>query len=105
MASPGPVRRRPVSFRPRFTLMILYFAFFFVFLSLLLILPDLVGVIREPDVGASGAQPSPEEIQARASEVARRAMQGKVLPAFGLSVVVTGVLTWYGRLPGMRGPR
>ncbi len=94
-----------MSFRPRFTLMIVYFALFFVSLSLLMILPDLVGVIREPDVVESGAQPSPEEIQARASKVARRAMQGKVLPAFGLSVVVTGVLTWYGRLPGMRETR
>jgi hypothetical protein len=82
--------------------MIVYFAFFFVVFSLLMILPDLVGVIRDPDVAASGAQPSPEEMQARASEVARRAMRGKVLPAFGLSVAVTGVLTWYGRLPGLR---
>ena len=91
-----------MTFRPRFTLMIVYFAFFFVVVSLLMVLPDLVAVIREPDVAASAAPPTPEEMQARASEVARRAMQGKVLPAFLLSVAVTGVLTWYGRLPGMR---
>jgi hypothetical protein len=82
--------------------MIVYFAFFFVALSLLMILPDLVGLLGEPDVAAGGGPPSPEELQARATEIARRAMQGKVLPAFGLAVAVTGVLTWYGRLPGMR---
>ncbi len=104
MASPGPTRRRPVSFRPRFTLMIVYFALCFVGVSLLMVLPDLVGVLREAEAEPGVAQPSPEAMQAQASEVARRAMQGKVFPAFVLAVLVTGVLTWYGRLPGMRAP-
>ena len=105
MATQGPTRRRPVAFRPRFTLMIVYFAVCFVAISLLMVLPDLVGVLREPEAAGTGGQPSPEAMRAQASEVARRAMQGKVLPAFVLSVLVTGVLTWYGRLPGMRAPR
>ncbi|MEN8182565.1 MAG: hypothetical protein ABFS46_08530 [Myxococcota bacterium] len=102
MAAPRAPRRRPVGFQPRFTLMLVYFAVVFVGLALLMALPDLIA-------GARALPPGPEELSeaelARAKEIARAAVRGKLLWAFLLAVATTGVLGWYRRLPGLREPR
>ena len=101
MVAPRKPRRAPVLFRPRFTLMIVYFAMTFMGLALLLALPDLIA-------GALALPPGPEELSeaelARAREIAREAMRGKLVWAFLLALVTTGVLAWYRRLPGLRDP-
>jgi hypothetical protein len=102
MASPVPPRRRPVSFRPRFTLMILYFALFFMGFALLLVLPDLIEGARALPPGSE--ELAPDELE-RAREIAREGLRGKLPYAFVLAVLTVGVLIWYQRLPGYREQR
>ena len=96
-----PARRsgRPV-FRPRFTLMILYLAFFTALFALLLALPDLISAFRELPPG--GATASPEDLE-RASEATRRALAGgRLYFALGAAVVCVGLAAWSRALPGLR---
>ena len=97
-----PPRRssQPV-FRPRFTLSVLYLAFFFFLFGILLALPDLLE-------GARNLGPGPEELTAeerdQARETARQALRGgRLLAALGLAVVVTGLGSYARVLPGLRG--
>ena len=90
-----PSRAPP--FRPRFTLTLLYLAGFFLLYALLLVAPDLA-----PLLGSAGQELPPEELQARAQEVAQHAMRGKVLFALLASLATVGLGTWRRILPGMR---
>jgi heme A synthase len=90
-----PSRREP--FRPRFTLMLLYVAAFFLLYALLFVAPDLA-----PLLGAEGQALPPEELQARAQQVSQHAMRGKVPIALGASLVTVGLGAWRRVLPGMR---
>ncbi len=82
--------------------MILYFAAFFMGFSFLMVLPSLIE-------GARTLAPGPEELEpaelARASEMVQERLRGKLPWAFVLAIGSVGVLTWYERLPGMRGSR
>jgi hypothetical protein len=97
-----PPRRssRPV-FRPRFTLSVLYLAFFFFLFGILLALPDLLE-------GARHLGPGPDELTAeeldQARETARQALRGgRLLAALGLAAIATGLASYARLLPGLRG--
>jgi hypothetical protein len=90
-----PSRAPP--FRPRFTLTLLYLAGFFLLYALLFVAPDLA-----PLLGSAGQELPPEELQARAHEVAQHAMRGKALFALLASLATVGLGAWRRVLPGMR---
>jgi hypothetical protein len=87
---------RPLPFRPRFTLMLVYLAAFFLIYALLLVAPELASVASD-----AGSLP-PEELQARAHEAAQQAMRGKAVIALVLALATVGLGTWRRFLPGMR---
>ena len=89
-----PSRAPP--FRPRFTLMLLYLAGFFLLYALLLVAPNLAPLVSE-----AGNAP-PDELQARAHEAAQHAMRGKALLALLGALATVGFGTWRRILPGMR---
>ena len=98
----APPRRssRPV-FRPRFTLTLLYLAFFFFLFGMVFALPGLLE-------GALDLAPGPEELTpeelARARDTAREALQGgRLLVALALAVIATGLGAYARVLPGLRG--
>jgi hypothetical protein len=95
----APLRRRSTPFRPAFTLLLFWFALFFLAFALLALLPDLVAAFRALPPGEG--QLTPEEL-ARAKDVARRGIEGRLGWVFGLAALVTGLLAWSGRLPGVR---
>ena len=92
--------RRAAPFRPRFTLVLLYVAGFFLLYAMLFALPDLIA-------GARALGPGPEELtpeeMARAHEIARQALAGgKVLIALVASLATVGLGIWRDVLPGVR---
>ena len=99
--SEAPPRRspRPV-FRPRFTLTLLYLAFFFLVFGMIFALPDLLE-------GARNLGPGPEELTheeiAQARNTAREALRGgRLFVALGLAVIATGLGSYARLLPGLR---
>jgi hypothetical protein len=97
-----PSRRtgRPVTFRPRFMVTILYVAAFTMLFGLALALPDLVR-------GAMELPPGPRELSeeelAEAREIAREALGGgRVLVALAAAVVTVGLGAYARVLPGLR---
>jgi hypothetical protein len=92
-------RRRTPPFRPAFTLLLLWFALFFFGFALVTLLPDMLAAFRELPPGEGPL--APEDL-ARAREVARRRIEGKLGWLFGLAALATGALAWSGRLPGVR---
>jgi hypothetical protein len=98
-----PARRRPAAptFRPRFTVLLLWFLALFVVLSLLAILPDMLAAYRALPPGEG---PLTDADLERARAVARESARGKLVLVFVLTALTTGVLAWRGRLPGT-GPR
>jgi hypothetical protein len=95
----APPRRRAAPFRPAFTLLVFWFALFFLAFALLALLPDLVAAFRALPPGEGPL--TPEEL-AQAREVARRSIEGKLGWVFGAAALVTGAAAWSGRLPGVR---
>jgi hypothetical protein len=96
-----PPRRsgQPV-FRPRFTLTMLYFAFFFFLFGLLLALPELLEGARE--LGPGPEELTPEELE-RARDTARDALRGgRLFVALALAVIATGLGGYARLLPGLR---
>jgi hypothetical protein len=93
------VPSRSLNFRPRFTLMLLYLAGFYVFYALLLALPDLLAGFRE--LGPGPEQLTPEEL-ARAKGIAQQAIGGKTVFALLAALATVGLGTWRRLLPGMR---
>ena len=88
---PAPRRRAP-AFEPRFTLGLLYLIAFFVVYCFAIAAGPLLEIL------SSGA-PGPEQ-EARAAEVMREALRGRLLVALALALVTTGALGWLGWLPG-----
>lgn len=96
-----PRRSSRTVFRPRFTLSLLYLAFFFFLFGILLALPDLLE-------GARNLGPGPDELTAeeldRARETARQTLRGgRLLVALALAVIATGLGGYARVLPGLRG--
>jgi hypothetical protein len=88
-------------FRPRFTLTILYLAFFFFLFGLLFALPELLQEAR--DLGPGPDELTPEEL-ARARDTVREALKGgRLFVALGLAVIATGLGSYARLLPGLRG--
>ncbi len=79
--------------------MLFYFALFVVLYGLLFALPDLLAAARELPPGP--AELTPEE-RARAEEVARRALSGRVPWIVAAAVATLGLAVWRGALPGLR---
>jgi len=97
---PSRRSRRP-AFRPRFTLTLLYLAFFFVLFAMILALPDLLEGAR--NLGPGPKELTPEEL-ARARDMTRDALQGgRLLVALALAVIATGLGSYARVLPGLRG--
>jgi ABC-type uncharacterized transport system permease subunit len=98
--SPSPPRERPpyyrkvgTTFRPRFTLSVLYlFGFFFLY-CLLLVAPSLWEVLRTVPTG-------PEQQEA-AQQVAREVIRPRLWIAVVLSAVTTILGAHYRVLPGI----
>jgi hypothetical protein len=99
MALPDP-RRRAEPFRPRGTLVLLWFAGFFLLFALLAILPQMLAAARELPEGP--ARLTPEELELARETGRRAALRGKLLLAFALSLATTAGLAFLGRLPGLR---
>jgi len=100
MGAPQPPRRRrpPPGFQPRFTLSILYLAGFFFLYALLIVLPEMLGVLES-------TPPGPEQ-QELAEAAAREALDGAdLLLAFLAAAATVGVGAYYQVLPGLRVPR
>src|SRR5215475_5025004 len=97
MGPEHPLPRRPAPFKPRFTVMLFYVAAFFVLYALLFVAPDLI-----PLLGPEGQALAPDELQARAQQVAHEAMQGKVFTALVASLATVGIGVWRDVLPGVR---
>ncbi len=88
----SPLRRRPPSFRPRFTISVFYLVFFFVLASFAQVLPELIDLV---------GQPLPPDVQeARASELMREG--ASLYVSLGISITVTALGTYLQVLPGMR---
>jgi hypothetical protein len=102
VASPPPFpprRPRAEPFTPRVTLSLLYLAGLVLLFGLLFALPDLLAAAREIPPGEG--ELAPEEL-ARAREVARRALSGRIPWVFAASVVTFALALWRGLLPGLR---
>ena len=100
MPEAGSRRAGTPVFRPRFTLTLLYLAFFFFLFGLLLALPELLEGAR--DLGPGPEELTPEELD-RARDTARDALQGgRLLVALALAVIATGLGTYARVLPGLR---
>ena len=101
MSVAPPRRTRQPVFRPRFTLTLLYLAFFFFLFGMIFALPDLLEAAR--DLGPGPEELTPEEL-ARARETARNALQGgRLMVALALAVIATGLGAYARVLPGLRG--
>ena len=100
MSDPQRVSRHPrsgPSFRPEFTLFLVYFFVLFVFFALLLALPDLLEGMR-----TLPPQASIEAERAAGAEIARRAVAGKLTFAFIAALVALGLGAYTRVLPGIR---
>jgi len=89
--------RGGATFRPRFTLTILYFFAFLLLFCSAIALPPLTEVLRS-------TPPGPEQ-QAIAREAARRAVAPRLPIAALASLVATGIGIYARVLPGFRGAR
>jgi hypothetical protein len=91
---PDPVRSRPPSFQPRFTLGIFYlFGLFFLY-SMLLVLPEMIDVLETVPTGPAQEQAALEATRAAASERMPWAFVGSIA-----TVLIGAKQGW---LPGLR---
>ena len=86
----------PARFRPRFTLVIVYFAALVVFFCSLVAAPAVIEGLRTlpPDADPAAA----------GREVWRAALRGRVPFAVGAAVISLAGLLWARLLPGLRAP-
>jgi hypothetical protein len=88
-------------FRPRFTLTLLYLAFFFLVFGMIFALPDLLELVRTIEPGPEGYTPDQRDA---ARDTAREALRGgRLYVALGLAVIATGLGSYARVLPGLRG--
>ncbi|HEY8494309.1 MAG TPA: hypothetical protein VIN04_10475 [Myxococcota bacterium] len=103
---PRPPVRRPrppaPSFRPEFTLLLLYFFGLFLLFALVLALPALLDALRELPPGEGPLTEAERQI---AADVAREALRGRVPYAAIAALLVLALGVWTRSLPGLRGPR
>ena len=98
MSAPPP-RTPSATFQPHFTLSLLYLAFFFFAYSLLLVAPELAGVVRP-------ASPEDEEVMKQAAAAATHDVVASRLAWALLLAFATLYLGVRQRLlPGMRRPK
>ena len=91
---------RPLPFRPRCTLTLLYVAVFFFVYARLFALPDLIGELRQLEPGSGPL--TPEELE-RAKQVSQQALSGgKVLLSLLAALATAGLGIWRHALPGVR---
>jgi len=91
---PPARRRRPVPFRPRGTLALLWLAGLFMVYALAFVSPALYEVWRDMPPGV--------DQQARAEEVAREAAGPRLYWAFGAALATVALGAWRKALPGLR---
>ncbi len=98
MSGRPPSPQRPVTFRPRFTLTILYVALFFFAILFAFALPEMLDALRTPPP----ASPEERELAQQAlAERVQEALRGRVPIALAAAVVLTGLGAYTGRLPGL----
>lgn len=88
-------------FRPRFTLMLLYLAFFFILFGLLFGLPDLVEEARH--LGPGPDELTSEELAPAVATMREALAGGRLYVVLGLAVIATGLGSYARVLPGLRG--
>lgn len=102
----GPPRPRPrppaPSFRPEFTLLLLYFFGLFLLFALGLALPALLDALRALPPGEGPLTDAERQV---AADVAREALRGRVPYAAIAALLVLALGVWTRSLPGLRGPR
>jgi len=81
--------------------MLLWLVFFYFLFALLLGLPALLEGVRSLPPGGESA--SPEDLH-RAAVIMRGVLAGKLQICMGAAVVVVGLLSWRGALPGVGRP-
>lgn len=102
MSAPPPPRRPAATFRPRFTLSLIYlFAFFFLF-CLVMVVPALFEVQQglPPDVDTNPA--AGEAARQAFAEATQAALRGRLWIAVVASVLATVLGAHYRKLPGLR---
>jgi hypothetical protein len=101
--NPRPPARRPrpapATFRPEFTLLLLYFFGLFLLFALLLALPALIDALRELPPGEGPLTTAERELAAR---TAREALRGRVPYALIAALLVLSLGVWTRSLPGLR---
>jgi hypothetical protein len=96
---PTPRRPRPAAptFRPQFTLFLVYFFVFFLFFALLLAAPDLLEGMRTLPPGTTI-----EEERAAGARIAQRAVEGRLSWALLAALAAPGIGAYTRVLPGLR---
>ena len=101
---PRPPVRRPrppaPSFRPEFTLLLLYFFGLFLLFALGLALPALLDALRALPPGEGPLTDAERQV---AADVAREALRGRVPYAAIAALLVLALGVWTRSLPGLRG--
>lgn len=97
----GP-RPAPVTFRPQFTLVALYFFAFFLFFCLVLAMPALLEGLGSLPPGDGAITEQEREL---AAEITRDALRGKLPYALLATVAALALGLWTRALPGLRRPR
>jgi hypothetical protein len=87
------------SFRPHFTLLVLYFFGFFLLFCFLLILPAMIEGAAQLPVGPGELTEAEKQ---RGAAIAREALRGKLPIALLATVAAVGLGSWKGVLPGLR---
>lgn len=101
--APGPPRRRPPTFQPRFLAGMIYLVLFFLLYAGIAILPAMLEALGSLPPGPGELRP--EEMEA-ARTVAREAASRTVLAiAFAGSLLTTVIGSYYRVLPGLRADR
>ena len=97
--SATPPKRQPATFRPRFTLSLLYLAGLFFVYCLILIAPELGEIARPAGPGEEAA------MKEAAAETARRAIRPRLPIAIALAVATLFLGAKTGFLPGLTPPK
>jgi hypothetical protein len=92
-------RRQRAQFRPNFMLVLLYLVAGTIAFALAFALPELIGGARE--LGPASSALNDAEL-ARARDIARDAVRGRLWIAFVAAAIAVGAGVWARVLPGLR---